>query len=72
MHIESAASNLTEDPNVRGLVLTLRDVSAQKSLEQQLKHQAFHDSLTNLANRALFGDRVGHALMRAGRLNRDT
>ena len=72
IHVESAASNLIEDPSVRGLVLTLRDVSAQKSLEQQLKHQAFHDSLTNLANRALFIDRVGHALMRASRSNKDT
>ena len=36
-------------------------------LEQELHHRAFHDSLTNLANRALFSDRVEHALARAGR-----
>jgi diguanylate cyclase (GGDEF)-like protein len=29
-----------------------------------LEHQAFHDGLTNLANRALFRERVGHALRR--------
>ncbi|MGH2787167.1 MAG: putative bifunctional diguanylate cyclase/phosphodiesterase [Actinomycetota bacterium] len=72
MHVESSANNLTDDPNVDGLVLTLRDISAQKSLEQQLKHQAFHDSLTNLANRALFSDRVGHALMRGDRSDSET
>ncbi|TMD95281.1 MAG: EAL domain-containing protein [Chloroflexi bacterium] len=33
-------------------------------LEDRLKHQAFHDPLTNLANRALFSDRLAHALSR--------
>ncbi|HWG94214.1 MAG TPA: EAL domain-containing protein [Mycobacteriales bacterium] len=30
--------------------------------EAELRHQAFHDGLTGLANRALFGDRLQHAL----------
>jgi diguanylate cyclase (GGDEF)-like protein len=33
-------------------------------LGDRLKHQAFHDPLTNLANRALFSDRLAHALTR--------
>ncbi|HEX2241381.1 MAG TPA: EAL domain-containing protein, partial [Actinomycetota bacterium] len=33
----------------------------------KLEHQAFHDSLTGLANRALFWDRVEHALSRSAR-----
>jgi len=40
-------------------------------LEQELLHQAFHDSLTGLANRALFRDRVSHALALARRQGRD-
>src|SRR5581483_7024942 len=38
------------------------DVSERKAFEEQLAHQAFHDPVTDLANRALFADRVGHAL----------
>jgi diguanylate cyclase (GGDEF)-like protein/PAS domain S-box-containing protein len=43
------------------------DITERKNLEKQLAHQAFHDPLTNLANRALFHDRVQHALTRAPR-----
>jgi diguanylate cyclase (GGDEF)-like protein/PAS domain S-box-containing protein len=45
----------------------VHDITIRKQLETQLQHQAFHDSLTNLANRALFTDRLGHALTRQGR-----
>ena len=37
-----------------------------RELEEQLRHQAFHDPLTNLANRLLFRERVDHALKRRG------
>jgi diguanylate cyclase (GGDEF)-like protein/PAS domain S-box-containing protein len=43
------------------------DITERKILETQLTHRAFHDSLTGLANRALFRDRVTHALSRIGR-----
>ena len=48
-------------------MLNTRDVSERKRLEEQLTHQAFHDPLTGLANRALFRDRVSHALALAQR-----
>src|ERR1035437_5243266 len=45
----------------------LRDVSRQKEHEEELKHQALHDILTGLPNRALFSDRLHQALSVASR-----
>jgi diguanylate cyclase (GGDEF)-like protein/PAS domain S-box-containing protein len=67
LHVETTATNLLSDPEVEGIVLNSRDVTERKALEDQLRRQAFHDPLTDLANRALFRDRVEHALSRAGR-----
>lgn len=40
------------------------ELAERKLAEAQLLHNAFHDSLTNLPNRALFMDRLGHAVER--------
>ncbi len=50
-----------DDPDIGGIVVNLRDVTARKLAERELQHQAFHDGLTGLANRALFTDRVQQA-----------
>lgn len=67
IEVEVRWSDLREEATVGGVVLTLRDVTEQRKLERELTHQAFHDSLTNLANRVLFQDRVNHALAQAQR-----
>jgi diguanylate cyclase (GGDEF)-like protein/PAS domain S-box-containing protein len=64
---EARATSLLGDEVWNGIVLNIWDVSQRKELEERLRHQAFHDELTGLANRALFGDRLEHALQRAAR-----
>jgi len=63
LHGETVGSNLLDDPAVAGLVLATRDVSERKTLEERLAHHAFHDSLTGLANRQQFQERVQAALL---------
>ena len=61
---EILMTNLLDDEHVGGIVLNARDVSERKAFEEQLTHQAFHDAVTGLANRALFAERVRHAITR--------
>jgi diguanylate cyclase (GGDEF)-like protein/PAS domain S-box-containing protein len=70
-HTETAVSSLLDDPEVEGVILNTRDISERKELEAALSHQAFHDSLTKLPNRALLKDRIDHAVARAERRQRD-
>ncbi len=62
--MEFSAVNLTKNVAVAGIVLTLRDVTANRTLERQLSYRADHDSLTGLANRAHFLTRVSEELQR--------
>ncbi|HZU78492.1 MAG TPA: EAL domain-containing protein, partial [Acidimicrobiales bacterium] len=63
--MEVVANDLLANRDVAGIALTMRDVTERKRLEDELRHRAFHDSLTNLANRALFNDRVQNAMNRS-------
>ena len=65
--VEALATNLLGDAAIAGIVLNVRDISERKAFLAELEHQAFHDTLTGLPNRALFRDRVGHTLARQRR-----
>jgi diguanylate cyclase (GGDEF)-like protein/PAS domain S-box-containing protein len=60
--LEVRWSDLRHDLTVGGLVLTLRDVTEQHELEEELKYRAFHDALTGLPNRSLFAREAAEAL----------
>ncbi|MDQ3679053.1 MAG: EAL domain-containing protein [Actinomycetota bacterium] len=62
--LDLTVSDLRQDAAVGGIVLNGRDVTERHLLENQLRHQTLHDGLTGLANRALFADRLEHALSR--------
>jgi diguanylate cyclase (GGDEF)-like protein/PAS domain S-box-containing protein len=60
--LQVTGRNLLGDEAVAGLLWTGLDVTERRQLEDQLRGRAFHDPLTGLANRALFVDRLEHAL----------
>jgi diguanylate cyclase (GGDEF)-like protein/PAS domain S-box-containing protein len=64
------AVDLSHDRSVEGVVLTLHDVTERRALEAEVAHRALHDSLTDLANRSLFGDRLAHGIRRLDRHDR--
>jgi diguanylate cyclase (GGDEF)-like protein/PAS domain S-box-containing protein len=70
--VELQVVNLIDDRSVGGLVVAVHDISRWKTLEADLTDLAFHDSLTQLPNRALFIDRLEHALGRRRRHTRGT
>jgi diguanylate cyclase (GGDEF)-like protein len=52
-------------------VATLTDITRSKKLEDELRHRAYHDPLTDLPNRALFADRLRVAISQAQRHKRN-
>jgi diguanylate cyclase (GGDEF)-like protein/PAS domain S-box-containing protein len=51
----------------RAILASARDITARQEVEDELRRRAFHDPLTRLPNRALFFDRLEHALAQANR-----
>ncbi|MBU2666841.1 EAL domain-containing protein [Actinoplanes bogorensis] len=65
VRVAYTVSAIEKDGRQIGGVVVLRDVSRQRALEHDLRHQALHDGLTDLPNRKLLLDRIDHAMTRA-------
>lgn len=60
--VEVRALDLADEPEVRGVVVLVRDARRRRAEEEDLRQLALQDPLTRLANRALFADHVERAL----------
>jgi diguanylate cyclase (GGDEF)-like protein/PAS domain S-box-containing protein len=56
-----------DDGSVAGLIGTITDITEQRRVEEQVRHMANHDALTQLPNRSLLQDRVTQAVAKARR-----
>jgi diguanylate cyclase (GGDEF)-like protein/PAS domain S-box-containing protein len=63
--LDVTCTNLLDDPSVAGVICNARDVTEARQLQDRLRYQASHDPLTQLANRALFDERLRAALQPA-------
>lgn len=67
--LEQGVPVYSKDGRLEALEGIIVDISELKQIEAQIQHLASYDNLTNLPNRALFSDRVEHALHAARRQN---
>lgn len=60
--VEYVISSIQEEGNIVGYVVTFKDITQRKQMEEKVKYHAYYDSLTNLPNRVLLRDRLKQAL----------
>jgi diguanylate cyclase (GGDEF)-like protein/PAS domain S-box-containing protein len=69
---ESAAPICDRDGSILGVVLVFHDVSAARLLTAEMTHQATHDALTGLVNRAEFDKRLEKAILNAAQFGHES
>ena len=66
--LESRGSVIRDrDGQVARVVVVAHDITERKLMEYQMRQMAFHDTLTQLPNRRLLGDRLSHAMASSAR-----
>jgi diguanylate cyclase (GGDEF)-like protein/PAS domain S-box-containing protein len=68
--VEASCRDLRTEPTVAGLVVTLRDVTESRRMQDELYRQATRDALTGLSNREVFVASAQQAIERASREGR--
>lgn len=64
-YVEANYNNMLLHPSLHGFVVSTRNVTARKQVEELLVHRASHDSLTSLPNRTYFAELLEQALSEA-------
>jgi diguanylate cyclase (GGDEF)-like protein/PAS domain S-box-containing protein len=68
IYVEVARSTVRgEDDEPLFTITSVRDITAERTLTEQLSHQALHDALTGLPNRIALMDRIAHSQQRINR-----
>jgi diguanylate cyclase (GGDEF)-like protein/PAS domain S-box-containing protein len=63
--VEYVSTPIREGSEIFGVVITFKDITQRKALEEKIHYQAYYDSLTQLPNRVLLNQRLQYALEQA-------
>lgn len=63
--VEFVISFIKEGQEIVGEVVTFKDITQRKQMEEEIKYHAYYDSLTDLPNRVLLKDRLNQCLTQA-------
>ncbi|XEC95971.1 EAL domain-containing protein [Paenibacillus tarimensis] len=63
--VEYVISSIEEEGKTVGYVVTFKDITFRKNMEEEIKYYAYYDSLTKLPNRVLLKDRLSQGLLYA-------
>ncbi|MBS4174187.1 EAL domain-containing protein [Bacillus sp. FJAT-49736] len=64
--VEFVISVIREENNIVGYVVTFKDITERKQMEEKIRYHAYYDSVTDLPNRLLLTDRLKQGLSYAG------
>ena len=64
-HVEYVSKPIKESNEIVGVVVTFKDITVRKQMEEKINYQAYYDSITNLPNRVLFKEKLNNAFLKS-------